>query len=68
MKAPFADRTPFERFYAFLATCVANADGRQNPELAARLQADFRRQCPDATAEQRERAQTLIDLAAGVRG
>lgn len=68
MKSGFEDRTPFERFCAFAATCVAHADGRPNPALAERLQADFRRQCPDATDQQRERAQALIDRAAGVRG
>lgn len=68
MKSGFEDRTPFERFCAFVATCIAHSDGHRSPLLAARLQGDFRRQCPDATAEQRERAQALIDRAAGVRG
>lgn len=68
MKSGFEDRTPFERFCAFAATCVAHADGRPNAALATRLQADFRLLCPDATDEQRERAQALIDRAAGVRG
>lgn len=66
MSAVYADKTPAERFLAFVAGIAAVRHGGPSWPTYERLKGDFLRQCPDATPDEYERAMQAIARAAGV--
>lgn len=66
MSAVYAEKTPVERFLAFVAGIAAVRHGGPDWPAYERLKRDFVRQCPDATPDEYERAMQVIARAAGV--
>lgn len=66
MSAAYAEKTPVERFLAFVAGIAAVRHGGPSWPTYERLKRDFVRQCPDATPDEYERAMQVIARAAGV--
>lgn len=66
MSAVYAEKTPVERFLAFVAGIAAVRHGGPSWPTYERLKRDFVRQCPDATPDEYERAMQVIARAAGV--
>lgn len=62
----YAEKTPVERFLAFVAGIAAVRHGGPSWPTYERLKGDFVRQCPDATPDEYESAMQAIALAAGV--
>ena len=66
MSSVYAEKTPVERFLAFVAVIHAGRHAGADWTLYERLKRDFVRQCPDATPDEYESAMQAIALAAGV--
>ena len=66
MSAAYAEKTPVERFLAFVAGIAAVRHGGPSWPTYERLKGDFARQCPGATQSEYEQAMRAIARAAGV--
>ena len=66
MSAVYAEKTPVERFLAFVAGIAAVRHGGPSWPTYEQLKRDFVRQCPDATPQEYGRAMQVIARAAGV--
>lgn len=62
----YAEKTPVERFLAFVAGIAAVRHGGPSWPTYERLKGDFLRQCPDATPDEYESAMQAIAQAARV--